>query len=85
MEVIDMTKAFKQLDDDDQRVVADMMHRIVVTLEKGEGTVVLLMDVLGNGTAEVVAAGNPLLVEPLLRTAALVSERLFSQQDGYTQ
>jgi hypothetical protein len=42
----------------------------------------MLVDVNGRGVAQMLAAGNQLVIEPLLRSADAVCDKVFSNRSG---
>ena len=72
------------LSDDDQSVLRQMTITIINTLLHKTGTVVLMADVMGDGTAQIIAAGNPTLIPPLLYTASEAADAMFKKPESST-
>jgi hypothetical protein len=73
------------LDDDDKDAIDTMLSAAIDALSTGKGTVLLMADTNGDGNAVMLAAGNQLLIEPMLRSAGLVGEQVFSNTSGVLQ
>lgn len=78
---------FEALDEEDQKMVMEITERTVTALEGGDdgGAVIIICDAHGDGTAEMLAAGNQQLIAPLLHSAGEVARKLFATPAGYTQ
>ena len=70
------------LDEDARGTLRQMTLVILDTLSSKTGTVVLMADVLGNGVAQIIAAGNPALVPPLLYTGGEAADAMFKRPAG---
>jgi hypothetical protein len=76
---------YAALAEKDRQSITDMIDVAVAALSTENGALVLLVDVEGQGVAQMLAAGNQLLVEPLLRSADAVCDRVFSNHAGVLQ
>lgn len=83
--MIELHGRFLLLDEEDQKITTDIMTRVLETLEGDSGTMIAMVDAKGNGFAEMLACGNPLLIEPLLQGAGEVAKRVFTQNEGLMQ
>jgi hypothetical protein len=83
--LINLHARFLLLDEEDQKITTDIMGHVLDTLEGETGTLITMVDVKGNGLAEMLACGNPLLIQPLLEGAGEVARRIFAQPEGLTQ
>ena len=72
------------LDEDARGTLRQMSVVIIDTLLHKTGTVVLMSDVMGNGVAQIIAAGNPALVPPLLYTASEAADAMFKKPESST-
>jgi hypothetical protein len=67
------------LDDDAQETLRQMTIVIISTLIHKTGTAILMADIKGDGIAQIIAAGNPALVPPLLYTASEAADAMFKR------
>lgn len=67
---------YDELDETDQHICSTILEQTLMALESGAGCAVLVADTQGDGSATLIAGGNELLVEPLLRAAGSVSEHI---------
>lgn len=72
------------LDEDASGTLQQMSLIIIDTLINKKGTIILMADVMGNGVAQIVAAGNPSLVPPLLYTASEAADAMFKKPEAST-
>lgn len=82
---MEIAQMIANLEPKDRQVLEVMVEGIVTALFSGTGTAVLMVDAKGEGSAAIIAAGNPLLIQPLLATAAVVSDKLFATPPGMVQ
>jgi hypothetical protein len=73
------------LDDDAKGTLHQMSLIIIATLLSKTGTVILMSDIKGDGVANIIAAGNPALVPPLMYTASEAADAMFKRPEGSTQ
>lgn len=76
---------YAALDEEDKNVIDDMLEVAIEALSTGRGAAIMLVDVEGLGVAQMLAAGNQLLIEPLLRSADSVCDKVFSNHTGVVQ
>ena len=76
---------YDALDEEDKNVIDDMLEIAIEALSTGQGAAIMLVDVNGAGVAQLLAAGNQMLIEPLLRSAESVCEKVFSNHTGVVQ
>ena len=69
---------------DGKATLHQMSMIIIDTLLSGTGTAVLMADVLGDGVAQIVAAGNPALVPPLMYTCSEAADAMFKKPEAST-
>lgn len=70
------------LDEDDQRIIDELLDNAIDTVSNKSGTIVMLTDPQGNGRANFLYGGNPLLVEGLLEAGAELSKEYFHIDRG---
>lgn len=80
-----LIERYALLDEEDRMAIETIMGHAVDTLSSDSGTLIFMFDVNGDGTAEMLAAGNPLLIQPLLHSAGVVGTRIFAQPEGMVQ
>jgi hypothetical protein len=73
---------YDALSEEDKNVIDDMLGVAIEALATGQGAAIMLVDVNGLGIAQMLAAGNQLLIEPLLRSAETVCDKVFSNRSG---
>jgi hypothetical protein len=76
---------YDALNEEDKNVIYDMLEIAIEALTTGQGAAIMLVDVEGKGAAQMLAAGNQLLIEPLLRSADAVCDKVFSNRTGVLQ
>lgn len=77
--VTDLLAQIGLLDDDAQETLRQMSLVIIATLIGKTGTAILMADIKGDGVAQIIAAGNPALVPPLLYTASEAADAMFKR------
>lgn len=55
---------------------------LLATMENQTGTAIVMCDPLGDGSAQLIAVGNPLLIQPLLSAAAEAAQTIEKLQPG---
>lgn len=76
---------YAALSEEDKDMIDDMLEIAIETLATGQGAAIMLVDVNGLGVAQMLAVGNQLLIEPLLRSAESVCAKVFSNHTGVLQ
>lgn len=75
----DLMTKLAELDDEAKGTLHQLSLIIIDTLIHKKGTVLLMADVMGDGIAQIIAAGNPALVPPLLYTASAAADAMFKK------
>jgi hypothetical protein len=76
---------YAALSEEDKTLIDDMLEVAIAALSTGQGAAIMLVDVNGLGVAQMLAVGNQLLIEPLLRSADAVCAKVFSNHTGVLQ
>jgi hypothetical protein len=77
-----LIEATAELDIKDLETFTAIGLLILATMEAQTGTAILMCDQVGNGSAQLIAVGNPLLIQPLLGAAAEAAQTLEQMSPG---